>query len=92
MRLFECQKCGAKVELPDEMPPQFMSEVRKVVGGSRLDALMYIRDNSRLDLKQSKAVTNHLSGANGACHRCGTVLPDGEEVHCQKCRSFNLKW
>jgi DNA-directed RNA polymerase subunit RPC12/RpoP len=80
MKLYKCQKCGAEVKLPDEVSPQFKIEVRRVAERSRIEAIRYLRDNSPLDLAQSKAVSFHLSNMNDGCHRCGTKLPGGEEV------------
>jgi DNA-directed RNA polymerase subunit RPC12/RpoP len=92
MKKYECQKCGAKVELPDEVPRHVRSEVQRIAEQSRIDAMMYLRNQTELDLARSKAVSFHLANANGGCHRCGTTLPVGDEVGCEKCKSFNLNW
>ncbi len=51
-----------------------------------------LRNQTGLDLAQSKSVSFHLANANSSCHRCGAMLPGEGEVFCKKCNSFNLNW
>jgi ribosomal protein L40E len=93
MRPINCQRCGAEIELPDEIPPSVKAEVRGLIKRSRrLEAMMYLRDKASLTLAQSKAVSFHLSNEDGICHRCGNQLSAQGETVCGKCKSFNLNW
>ena len=89
----KCQKCGAEVEVPDNLPQELRAEASLLAGKlNRFGVIQLLGNGAKLPLKQSKAIAIHLSGEGHTCHRCKEKLPSEEEVVCVKCGSFNLNW
>ena len=93
MPSYDCPKCRTSVVVPDDLPEEIKTEVSSAARRtSPLLAMRLLVGRTNVPLGQAKGIGLHITRQEGKCHRCGTILPDGEAVHCSKCRALNLDW
>ncbi len=57
----------------------------------QMSGIVCLRGTLGMDLSDAKAMVQHMSADGSICHRCGAGLPEGVEVICSNCRSFNYR-
>jgi hypothetical protein len=58
---------------------------------SRLECAKLAISRFGFDLREAKALSLHITGERGKCHRCGASVA-GEISVCSNCRSANIDW
>ena len=93
MANFNCPRCKNRIEVPDELGTEAQESIASLRrGGEKLEAIEATRGRSQLAPSSAAALVNHLSTAQGGCHRCGEILTDGGPVYCSTCCAFNVNW
>jgi hypothetical protein len=85
-----CRKCKGRfrVVIPTDETARHRLISARVEGGVRF--IRDLRELTGASLTDAKAVMQHVSRANAACHACGAALESGVVTDCPRCRSLNI--
>src|SRR5258706_16361593 len=84
-----CPKCRTNVVWPEALSEDQKRLLAETSRKSRLEGAQFGASKLGLNLREAKALTLHISGEPGKCHRCAGPIT-GEIAICPKCRSGNL--
>jgi hypothetical protein len=88
-----CEACGSAWHSPLSLFPEVRREVAALVRShDSIAAIRRLREETRLSLRDAKAVEHHISLPPGHCHRCGAGLTGDGVVRCSGCGAINYDW
>jgi hypothetical protein len=87
----DCPRCGTCIVWPKSLTLEQTTALAAVIRASVAAGAKFAHDELKLTVRESKALTYHLTMRRGFCHRCDTPVTELESV-CKKCRSANLDW
>jgi hypothetical protein len=86
-----CRKCRQNVVWPESLSTDEKRQIADVSRKSRAEGASLAKLKLRLELREAKVLSLHISREPGSCHRCGHPVT-GEVSICSNCRSANLDW
>ena len=89
----KCEHCKSVWELPDQISLEITEEFARLSRERQpMKAMIFLRTQLEISLRDAKAVYSHLAYLKDQCHRCHTALEGDDIVICSNCKSLNYNW